>query len=112
MSGWMAEMADLVDAAEVTAPAPPLTKASPSQSMRTASIDDTPTEPATSPRVMEVPVQRWVQELQLPTGEIGPREESEIFATRFIVNDGTMSPAENEELLRKTAQGFNNRDWN
>ena len=54
MSGWMADMADLVDAAEAAAPAPPLTKAPSPESMRTVSIDDTPTEPATSPRVIEV----------------------------------------------------------
>ena len=43
-------MADLVDAAEAAAPAPPLTKAPSPDSMRTVSIDDAPTEPATSPR--------------------------------------------------------------
>ena len=108
----MAEMADAVEAAEVVAPAPPLTKASPPQSMRTASIDETPTEPATSPRMMEVPVQLWAEELQLPTGQIGPREEPERYATRFIVNDGTWTPAEHEEILHKAAQGCNYRDWN
>ena len=72
MSAWMAEMADAVEAAEVAAPAPPLTKASPQQSIRTASIDETPTEPATSPRMMDNPVREWPVELQLPTGQIGP----------------------------------------
>ena len=99
MSAWIAEMADAVDAAEVAAPAPPLTKASPQQSMRTASIDETPTEPATSPRMMEVPVQPWAEELQLLTGQIGPREEPEQFPTRFIVNACGWTPAEHEEML-------------
>ena len=112
MSGWMADMADLVDAAEAAAPAPPLTKAQPPESMRTASIDDTATEPATSPRVTEVPVQRWPEELQLPTGMIGPREEPEKFPTRFIINDGDWTPEEHEEMLHKAAQGWNYRDWN
>ena len=58
MSGWMADVADLVDAAEAAAPAPPLTKAPCPGSMRTVSIDDTPTEPATSPRAIEVPEPR------------------------------------------------------
>ena len=83
MSGWMADMADLVDAAEAAAPAPPLTKAPAPESMRTVSIDDAPTEPATSPRMMEVPVPAMaVEELQLPTREIGPREEPEQFPTK------------------------------
>ena len=64
MSGWMADMADLVDAAEAAAPAPPLTKAPSPGSMRTVSIDDTPTQPAASPRVIEVPVHQWQEEIQ------------------------------------------------
>ena len=112
MSGWMADMADLVDAAEAAAPAPPLTKAPPPESMRTVSIDDAPTEPATSPRLMEVPVQLWVDELQLPTREIGPREEPERFVSKFILNYGRWTQEEHEALLRKAAQSINNRDWN
>ena len=42
-------------------------------------------------------------ELQLPTGEIGPREEPERYAARFIVNEGQWTPAEHEEVLRKAA---------
>ena len=53
MSGWMAEMADAVDA-HVPAQAPPTSKAAGPPSMQTVSIDDTPTEPATSPRELEV----------------------------------------------------------
>ena len=68
----------------------PTSKASGHLSMPAMSIDDTLTEPATSPRVMEVPVLRWAPELQLPTLEQGPREEPERFATRYILNDGTM----------------------
>ena len=48
-------MADAVDAHEA-APAPPMSKASAPPSMPQVSIDDTPTEPATSPRMTEVPV--------------------------------------------------------
>ena len=40
MSGWMAEMADVVDAAKAGAPAPPVTKAAPPRSMMPSSIDD------------------------------------------------------------------------
>ena len=109
MSGWIAEMADAVDAYEA-APAPPMTKAPSPQSMRTVSIEDTPTEPATSPRMMEVPVQQWVEELRLPTREIGPREEPERFVSRYILNDGGLPQEEYDALQRKAAQAFNNRD--
>ena len=105
-------MADLVDAAEAAAPAPPLTTVPPPESMRTVSIDDAPTEPATSPRATEVPVQLWVEELQLPTMENGPREEPERFVSRFIVNDCDWTQEEHEVMLRKAAQALNNRDWN
>ena len=105
-------MADLVDAADAAAPAPPLTTAPPPASMRTVSIDDTPTEPATSPRVTEVPVQRWPEELQLPTGMTGPREEPEKFPTRFVINGCGWTQEEHEGMLRKAAQAWNNRDWN
>ena len=80
--------------------------------MRAVSIEDTPTEPATSPRVTEVPVQRWPEELQLPTGQIGPREEPEKFPTRFIINDCGWTQEEREEMLRKASQAWNYRDWN
>ena len=112
MSGWMAEMADVVDAANAGAPAPPETKAAPPWSLMSSSIDATPTEPATSPRMLDSQVREWPMELQLPTGENGPREEPERYPTRFIVNDGDWTPAEHEELLRKAAQGCNCRDWN
>ena len=112
MSGWMADMADVVDAAEAGATAPPVTKAAPRQSMMPTSIDDTPTEPATSPRMIDSQVREFPVELQLPTGEIGPREEPERLATRFILNDGRWTTEGHEELLRKAAQGINYRDWN
>ena len=81
MSGWMADMADAVDA-HVSAQAPPTSKAAGPPSMQTVSIDDTPTEPsATSPRVMEVPI-----------------------------NDGRWTQAEYAALVRSAAQSFNNRD--
>ena len=59
------------------------------------------------PQVREIPV-----ELQLPTREIGPREEPERYLTTFIVNDGFMSPEEHEEELRKAAQACNQYAWN
>ena len=80
MSGWIADMADAVDAHEV-AQAPTTSKASSPPSLPAVSIDDTPTEPATSPRMMEVPV-----------------------------NDGRWTQAEYAALVRKAAQAFNNRD--
>ena len=51
MSGWMADMAEALDVPEA-AQAPPQSKAS----MPSVCQDDAPTEPATSPRAMEVPV--------------------------------------------------------
>ena len=48
-----------------------------------SSIDDTPTEPATSPRMIDPQMREWLIELQLPTREIGPRPEPEVYPTRF-----------------------------
>ena len=73
-------MADAVDAREA-APAPPMSKASAPPSMPQVSIEYTPTEPATSPRMMEVPV-----------------------------NDGRWTQADFDALVRKAAQAFNNKD--
>ena len=113
MSGWMAEMADVVDAAQTGAQAPPVSKATPPQpTAAPSSIDDTPTEPATSPRTVDPQVQEWAVELQLPTREIGPREEPERHPTRFIVNDGQWTPAEHEEQQYKAAQAGNYKTWN
>ena len=62
MSGpWMAEVADLVDAANVAAAqtaqtgvqAPLVSKATPPTMAVPIPVDDTPTEPATSPRMIE-----------------------------------------------------------
>ena len=75
--------------------------------------DEVPTEPATSPRsqIHEAPGStRLVEELQLPSLEYGPRPEPERFATRYILNDGSMPQEAYEELMRKAAQSFNNRD--
>ena len=75
--------------------------------------DEVPTEPATSPRsqLYEVPaLPDYVEELQLPSLEYGPRPEPERFATRYILNDGTMTQEAYEELICKAAQSFNNRD--
>ena len=102
-------MADAVDAHEA-AQAPPTSKASCPPSMPAVSIDDTPTEPATSPRTREVPFPRYVEELRLPTREMGPHEEPERFATKRMVNDGSYTDEEFDALLRKARQAFNNRD--
>ena len=109
MSGWISDMADAFDAHEA-AQAPPVSKASVPANRPPVSIEDTPTEPATSPRAMEVPVQRWVQELQLPTIEHGPREEPERFVSRYIPNDGSLTRQAYDALLRRAAQTFNNQD--
>ena len=74
-------MADAVDAHEA-AQAPPTSKAAGPPSMPAVSNDETPTEPATSPRVMEVPV-----------------------------NDGRWTQAEYAALVRKAGQSQNDRDF-
>ena len=56
--------------------------------------------------------EEWAVELQLPTREIGPREEPERYATRFIVNDGQWTPEEHEEQLYKASQAWNCKQWN
>ena len=97
-------MADAVEAHEA-APAPPQSKAS----MPGVCQDDAPTEPATSPRVIEVPVQQYVEELRLPTREYGPHEEPERYVTRWI-NKQDYSPEEWEEYFRKHRQAWSNHD--
>ena len=75
--------------------------------------EEVPTEPALTPRsqYQDAPGSpRWVEELQLPSLEYGPRPEPERFAMRFVLNDGTLPQEEYEELARKAAQAFNNRD--
>ena len=57
-------------------------------------------------------VREWPLELQLPTREIGPREEPERHPTRFIVNDGQWTPAEHEEELHKASQAWHPHAWN
>ena len=61
---------------------------------------------------MDDPVREWPVELQLPTGQIGPREEPEKYPTRFIVNDCDWTQEEHEKVLRKASQAWNYRDWN
>ena len=113
MSGRMSEMADVVDAAQTGGQAPPVSKAAPPQpTVAPSSIGDTPTEPATSPRNVDSQVREWPVELQLPTREIGPRPEPEVYLTRFIVNEGRWTPAEHEEQLYKAAQAGNYKIWN
>ena len=105
MADWMSQMANAVDEYEAAT---------------AAQQEEVPTEPATSPRsqIHEVPVRRhYVEELQLPSLEYGPRPEPERFASRFILNDGTMShdtlllvAEAYDELTHRAAQSFNNRD--
>ena len=121
---WMAELADFEDAATEAAfqaaqagdQAPPVTKAQPPVIQEPPavpiSVDDTPTEPATSPRHADPEVQEWAVDLQLPTREYGPREEPEQYATRFIVNEGQWTPEEHEQVLRKASQAVNAKYWN
>ena len=107
MSGpWMQELADVEDlateaafqATQAEAQAPPVSKASPQAPQEPtavpSTVDDTPTEPATSPRHVDPQVREWPVALQLPTGEIGPRPEPEVYPTRLIVNDGQWTPEE------------------
>ena len=68
MSGWIEAMADAVDAHEA-AQAPPTSKAASPPSMPAVSIDETPTEPATSPRLRPCPF--YLEEL--PTSYEGDR---------------------------------------
>ena len=109
----MADLADVVDAAQAGAPAPPVTKAAlPRSTLPSPSIDDVPTEPATSPRTIDPQAEEWAVELQLPTREIGPREEPERYATRFMVNDGQWTPEEHKGQLYKASQAWNYKQWN
>ena len=97
-------MADAVDAREA-AQAPPQSKAP----MPIICPEDAPTEPATSPRVIEVPVQGYVEELRLPTREYGPQEEPERFVTRWVSRDG-YTKEEWDEYFRKHRQAWSNHD--
>ena len=75
--------------------------------------EEVPTEPAITPRSQHQDAPgspRWVEELQLPSLEYGPRPEPERSAIRYILNDGSLPQEEYEELARKAAQAFNNRD--
>ena len=100
----MSDMADVVEAHEA-APAPPQSKAS----MPGVYQDDAPTEPATSPRTTEVPVQGYIEELRLPTREYGPHEEPEKFVTRWVSRGG-YTQEEWEAYFRKHRQAWSNHD--
>ena len=88
--------------------APPVTKAQPPtmQEPPTISrpIDETPTEPATTPRQIDPEVREWPVELQLTTLEYGPRPEPEIYPCRYVMNDGQWTPEEHEAHLYKAGQ--------
>ena len=121
MSGpWMAEVADLVDAANGAAvqtaqtgdQAPPVSKPARLTMAVPSPVDDTPTEPATSLRSTDPQVQEWPVELQLPTREIGPRPEPEVYPCRFLMNDGQWTAEEHVAHLHKAAQAGNFYAWN
>ena len=98
MADWMGQMADAVEEAEAAN--------APRQ-------EEVPTEPAITPRSQfhdDPGSTRVVEELQLPSLQYGPHPEPERFATRYILNDGSMPQQEYEELQRKASQAFNNRD--
>ena len=109
-------MADLVDAADGAAvptaqagdQAPPVSKASPATPREPQavpiSVDDTPTEPATSPRCIDPEVQEWAVELQLPTREYGPHPEPEVYPCRCVMNDGQWTEEEHAAHLYKAGQ--------
>ena len=120
-NSFQPELADVEDvaieaaiqAAQTGAQAPPMSKATPPQpTVAPSSIDDTLTEPATSPRIIDPQVREWPVELQLPTREIGPRPEPEVYPIRYIVNDGGWTPEEHVEVLRKAAQAGSYCAWN
>ena len=98
MADWMNQMAIAVDEAEAA---------------NARAQNEVPTEPALTPRSQHQDIPgspRWVEELQLPSLEYAPRPEPERFAIRFVLNDGFLPQEEYEELARKAAQAFNNRD--
>ena len=98
MADWMNHLANAVDEAEAA---------------NARAQEEVPTEPAITPRSHPQDASgspRWVEELQLPSLEDGPRPEPERFATPFILNDGSLPKEEYEELARKAAQAFNNRE--
>ena len=98
MADWMNQMANAVEEAEAA---------------NARAQEEVPTEPAITPRsqLHDAPGStRLVEELQLPSLEYGPHPEPERFAIRYILNDGSMPQEEYEELARKAAMAFNNRD--
>ena len=91
--------------------APPVSKAVPPTPQESTvvpnPIDDTPTEPATSPRNVDTQVREWPVELQVPTREIGPRPEPEVYPIRHLMNDGQWTPEEHAAHLHKAVQAGN-----
>ena len=57
-------------------------------------------------------MREWPVELQLPTREIGPRPEPEVYPTRFLLSEGQWTPEEHVAELRKAAQTGNYYAWN
>ena len=119
----MAELAEVKEAATEAAfqavqagdqVPPPVTKAQPpviQEPPAVPIVDDTPTEPETSPRHVDPAVREWPVDLQLPTREYAPHQKPERYATRFVMN-GQWTPEEHEQVLLKAAQGTNDHYWN
>ena len=63
-------------------------------------------------RRIDPQVQEWPVELQLPTREIGPCPEPEVYPCRFLVNDGQWTEEEHAAHLHKAARAVNLRAWN
>ena len=59
----------------------PVSKATPPTMAVPSSVEDTPTEPVTSPRNLDPPVREY------PV-EIGPHPEPEVYPIRHLMNDG------------------------
>ena len=110
MSGWIAEMADAVDAHEA-APAPPMSKASVLCPFHQCLLEDTPTEPATSPRTMEkFQSSDGSKNFDFLQGRLVHEKNLKGLSTRWMVNDGRWTEEFDALLLRKARQAFNNRD--
>ena len=102
-------MADLVEAADDAAAQ--VAKTGDQTPAVPRPIDETPTEPATTPRQIDPEVREWPVELQLPTLEYGPRPEPEVYPCRHVMNDGQWTPEEHEAHLYKAGQAHNVHAW-
>ena len=113
-SGWNGKMADLGRSSDRSMRLQCPRAARPQPTVVPSSIDDTPTEPATSPRMIDPQVQRMASGASSFQHKVRlvHAEEPEKYPTRFIVNDGQWTPEEHEEELRKAAQAGKLYAWN